>query len=193
MSLTRRNAQLILLNRYSHTSWDRPNGTILKPFSTPLPFVLTSPAHLVIPSIPPHPHSPDCCPPPISPQHAIWYAHRTQLIQVFRVDSIRLNRLTITYHLERRTTQPENPFSRLVPDQVIAIVPEFTFESGYTIRDVPVAYKTWGLLNEAGDNCMLVCHPLTRSVNVEDWYWTAKNNGGNKTKTFNCDLPSLII
>lgn len=71
---------------------------------------------------------------------------------------------------ERRTTQPENPFSRMAPDQTIAIVPEFTFESGYTIHNVPVAYKTWGVLNDAGDNCMLICHPLTRSVDVEDWW-----------------------
>ncbi|KAF9917181.1 homoserine O- acetyltransferase [Lobosporangium transversale] len=72
--------------------------------------------------------------------------------------------------IERKTTQPENPFTKLVPDQTIAIVPEFTFESGHTIREVPVAYKTWGVLNEAGDNCMLICHPLTRSVDVEDWW-----------------------
>ncbi|KAF9357761.1 homoserine O- acetyltransferase [Mortierella sp. AD094] len=72
--------------------------------------------------------------------------------------------------LERRTTQPENPFSRLSPGQTIAIVPEFNLDSGFTIRDVPVAYKTWGVLNEAGDNCMLICHPLTRSVDVEDWW-----------------------
>ncbi|KAF9111218.1 homoserine O- acetyltransferase [Mortierella sp. AM989] len=71
--------------------------------------------------------------------------------------------------LERRTSQPENPFSRLAPAQTIAIVPEFKLDSGFTIRDVPVAYKTWGVLNEAGDNCMLICHPLTRSVDVEDW------------------------
>ncbi|KAF8941390.1 homoserine O- acetyltransferase [Haplosporangium gracile] len=71
---------------------------------------------------------------------------------------------------ERRTTQPENPFASLAPDQTIVIVPEFTFESGHTIRDVPVAYKTWGVLNEAGDNCMLICHPLSRSVDVEDWW-----------------------
>ncbi|KAF9146961.1 homoserine O- acetyltransferase [Mortierella sp. GBA39] len=70
----------------------------------------------------------------------------------------------------RRTTQPENPFASLAPNQTIALVPEFTFESGHTIRDVPVAYKTWGVLNEAGDNCMLICHPLSRSVDVEDWW-----------------------
>ncbi|KAG0015779.1 homoserine O- acetyltransferase [Podila clonocystis] len=71
---------------------------------------------------------------------------------------------------ERRDDQPENPYSRLVPSQTYAIVPEFTFESGHTLRDVPVAYKTWGVLNSAGDNVMLVCHPLTRSVDIEDWW-----------------------
>ncbi|KAF9308699.1 homoserine O- acetyltransferase [Podila horticola] len=70
---------------------------------------------------------------------------------------------------ERRTDQPENPYSRLVPNQTYAIIPEFTFESGHTLRDVPVAYKTWGVLNAAADNVMLVCHPLTRSVDIEDW------------------------
>ncbi|KAK3842871.1 MAG: homoserine O-acetyltransferase [Linnemannia gamsii] len=73
---------------------------------------------------------------------------------------------------ERRTVQPENPFASLAPGQTIAIVPEFTFDSGATIRNVPVAYKTWGVLNEAGDNCMLICHPLSRSVDVEDWWGT---------------------
>ncbi|KAG0346469.1 homoserine O- acetyltransferase [Podila humilis] len=70
----------------------------------------------------------------------------------------------------RRTEQPENPFSRLAPSQIYAIIPEFTFESGHTLRDVPVAYKTWGVLNATADNVMLVCHPLTRSVDIEDWW-----------------------
>ncbi|KAG0084012.1 homoserine O- acetyltransferase [Podila epicladia] len=71
---------------------------------------------------------------------------------------------------ERRTEQPENPYSRLAPDQTYALIPEFTFESGHTLHDVPVAYKTWGVLNAAADNVMLVCHPLTRSVDIEDWW-----------------------
>lgn len=84
----------------------------------------------------------------------------------FRVNK---DRFLFLHHIERRSDQLENPFSRLAPDQTIAIVPEFTFESSATIHQVPVAYKTWGELNSDGDNCMLICHPLTRSVDVEDW------------------------
>ncbi|KAF9346909.1 homoserine O- acetyltransferase [Mortierella sp. AD094] len=71
---------------------------------------------------------------------------------------------------ERRTSLPENPFTRFVSNQTIAIVPEFTLESGYTMRNVPVAYKTWGSLNEKGNNCMLVCHALIRNSDIEFWW-----------------------
>lgn len=71
---------------------------------------------------------------------------------------------------ERQTTQPENPFSSLIPDQTIAIIPSFTLESGVTLTDVPVAYKTWGRLSLAGDNAMVICHALTGSADVADWW-----------------------
>ncbi|KAF9963201.1 homoserine O- acetyltransferase [Mortierella alpina] len=71
---------------------------------------------------------------------------------------------------ERRTVQPENPFSRLVPSQTIAIVPEFTLDSGHVLHQVPVAYRTWGKLNDAGDNVMIICHALSGSADVEDWW-----------------------
>jgi len=47
---------------------------------------------------------------------------------------------------------------------------EFTLENGRTLKDVPVAYKTWGKLNEAADNVIVVCHSLTSNCDVESWW-----------------------
>lgn len=62
----------------------------------------------------------------------------------------------------------KNPFGGLI-EQQIAIVPSFTLESGATLKDIPVAYKTWGKLNERADNVLVICHALTGSADVEDW------------------------
>jgi homoserine O-acetyltransferase len=54
-------------------------------------------------------------------------------------------------------------------DQNIHHVPSFTLECGRELREVPVAYKTWGKLNESRDNVMIICHAFTGSADVEDW------------------------
>ena len=54
-------------------------------------------------------------------------------------------------------------------DQEILVLPTFTLECGETLREVPVAYKTWGRLNEGRDNVMIICHAFTGSSDVEDW------------------------
>ena len=54
-------------------------------------------------------------------------------------------------------------------DQSIHLVPSFELECGRLLRNVPVAYKTWGCLNESRDNVMIICHAFTGSADVEDW------------------------
>ena len=47
--------------------------------------------------------------------------------------------------------------------------PNFTLECGTELHALPVAYKTWGVLNETRDNVMVICHAFTGSADVEDW------------------------
>ncbi|RYP10261.1 hypothetical protein DL764_000753 [Monosporascus ibericus] len=79
-------------------------------------------------------------------------------------------RLVAEYIQERTRQQPENPFATLIPDQEIAIVPSFTLESGVTLNNVPVAYTTRGKLSPNRDNAMVICHALTGSSDVTDWW-----------------------
>ncbi|KAI0866291.1 homoserine O-acetyltransferase [Xylaria cubensis] len=66
--------------------------------------------------------------------------------------------------------QPENPFASLIPDQQIAVIPSFTLESGVTLHNVPLAYTTRGKLSPKADNVMVLCHALTGSADVSDWW-----------------------
>lgn len=67
---------------------------------------------------------------------------------------------------------PDRPVSQLaslVPNQSITHFDTFKLESGIELKNVPVAYKTWGKLNDKKDNVMVICHALSGSADVEDW------------------------
>ncbi|KAI0344004.1 homoserine O-acetyltransferase [Trametopsis cervina] len=69
-----------------------------------------------------------------------------------------------------------SPFAALI-QQEIYYEASFTLECGHVIRNVPVAYKTWGKLNERRDNVMIICHAFTGSADVEDWWGPLMGSG----------------
>ena len=46
----------------------------------------------------------------------------------------------------------------------------FALECGETLPSIEIAYDTYGTLNAAGDNAVWVCHGLTASSDVADWW-----------------------
>ncbi len=96
--------------------------------------------------------------------------------------------------VERAEGQPENPFASLIPDQHIAVVPHFTLESGVTLHNVPVAYSTRGTLSPSGDNALVICHALSGSADVSDWWGPLMGGDGRAfdvTRFFIVCLNSL--
>lgn len=51
-----------------------------------------------------------------------------------------------------------------------AVIQSLRLESGELLRNVPVAYRTWGSLNAAADNVIVVGHSLTSDSNAADWW-----------------------
>ena len=49
-------------------------------------------------------------------------------------------------------------------------MPSFRLESGVQLTNVPVAYTTRGQLSEKRNNALVICHALSGSADVADWW-----------------------
>ena len=54
--------------------------------------------------------------------------------------------------------------------QYLRVPGEFVLENGDVLRDVEVAYRTWGRPENAAEHAILICHALTGSADVEAWW-----------------------
>jgi homoserine O-acetyltransferase len=65
---------------------------------------------------------------------------------------------------------------RYLQDQIAAetrflrVPGEFALETGEVLRDVEIAYRTWGKPENAAEHAILICHALTGSADVEAWW-----------------------
>jgi len=50
------------------------------------------------------------------------------------------------------------------------VLSAFELENGVVLRHVPVAYRTWGRLDDDGGNAVVVCHALTGDTNAVEWW-----------------------
>lgn len=64
----------------------------------------------------------------------------------------------------------KNDYQNLIPNQKLALLKSFRFECGVELNNVTIAYKTWGKLNTHADNCLVICHALSGSADVTDWW-----------------------
>ncbi|KUJ06819.1 homoserine O-acetyltransferase [Mollisia scopiformis] len=71
----------------------------------------------------------------------------------------------------------QNEYHKFVTNQKFAYIDSIELESGEQLEGVVVAYKTWGKLNGNGDNCLVVCHALSGSSDIVDWWGPLLGNG----------------
>lgn len=84
---------------------------------------------------------------------------------------------------------PDYLREQIAPETRFLTVPgPFTLESGASLEEVQIAYRTWGEFRNAAENAILICHALTGSADVEAWW----PNIIGKGKTFDPEHDFII-
>jgi homoserine O-acetyltransferase len=79
----------------------------------------------------------------------------------------------------------------MVTEGLVCTFPELTLDCGVTLRDVDVAYETWGKLNASRTNAILVLHAFSGDAHAagEGGWWTTMIGPG---KAFDTDRYFVI-
>ncbi|OAP62556.1 hypothetical protein AYL99_01783 [Fonsecaea erecta] len=72
-------------------------------------------------------------------------------------------------HIVSSSSAPHSMQSRL-PNQLYTTIDEFKLESGAKLKDVTIAFTVSGRLNPLGTNAILICHALSGTADVADWW-----------------------
>jgi len=66
--------------------------------------------------------------------------------------------------------QMADEYGRMTSSGETAVFEEFALENSRKLRQAETKYKTWGSLNDRGDNAIVVCHALTGNADLEAWW-----------------------